>query len=315
MKNNYFSQLTWIVPMLFFDILIPLIKKDIKPDRNKKLNGIFIVFLVITTTGTACISYIIGLLSFLKEGYTSEQLFICISIASFIVLTIIEICVFFIWKRETSKSIIKISMSPNDYKILILNAEKDAKSIWLMPKRMHVMFKSQAFIQYIAEKRFGPGSEYINAYVEEHISRQAELYKSLQRGMIIHELHNKGDLIAYIKKRNHVGIENIEKKYFIEMLNEWKRVLTTYSHNYHVRLTDEVLPLKYELIDNHIMVIHESVGNNSKGRLNSIMIENPSIVSDISSDFSQIWESVLPESRNNESVVKFIDDVLLPLLN
>jgi hypothetical protein len=227
---------------------------------------------------------------------------------------LLEVIIGYLWIRREPKALINISMSPNDYKGLILSAEKGARIICILPKRIHVMFKTPAFIRYTAERRFGVGSEYIQAYEDEHTERKAALYQGLNNGLVIREMHNKKDLISYVNRRTHHDVKNIEKNHFIDMLNEWKRVLTQYPNNYHVRLTDENIPLKYELIDNKKMVMHESVGSNSRDRLNAIMIESPTVVSKISNDFSQVWERVSQETRSNTSIINFIDTVLLPLL-
>lgn len=99
------------------------------------------------------------------------------------------------------------------------------------------------------------------------------------------------------------------------MLNEWKRILLQYPNSYFVRLTDENLPLKYELINRRKMVMHESIGSDSRDRLNAILIENSIIVKKISNDFSQIWERVESANRDNQYTINFIDTVLLPILN
>lgn len=123
------------------------------------------------------------------------------------------------------------------------------------------------------------------------------------------------NLISYISKQAHNGVDNIEKEYFIEMLNEWKRILLQYPNSYFVRLTDENLPLKYELINRRKMVMHESIGSDSRDRLNAILIENSIIVKKISNDFSQIWERIESANRDNQYTINFIDTVLLPILN
>lgn len=317
LKDAYFEHLTWIIPTLLLDLIIPTIAfiPKLRKKDAFKLDGTFIGFIITMVVANGFASYIIGILSYVRLDDSPIRSYKVIWIVAFLLLVVAEVAIYHSWIKRERKASIEISMSPNDYKELILSAEKDAQVIWFMPKRIHVMFKSEAYIHYLAERRFGRGSEYIQAYENEHIERKAGLYRGLNNGMIIRELHNKSDLISYIRKRSHPGVENVEKQYFREMLIEWKRVLTSFPHNYFTRLTDENIPLKYELIDSKAMVIHESVGSDSKDRLNAILIENPVIVRKISNDFSQVWERVPQNERNNQSVVEFIDQVLLPLLD
>jgi len=316
-KDMYLQQLTWIVPMLVVDLFIPIITFIPKLRKKKKFNvdADFIGFVITLIIANCAVSYIIGILSYVKIDDNPTHSYIVTWVISFVALVIIEGIICYCNIKQDSKVLIEISMSPNDYKELILAAEKNAKTIWLMPKRIHVMFKSNSFIQYLAEKRFGCGSEYINAYINEHNTRKAALYTGLNNGLVIHELHNKKDLISYIKKKSHNGVGEIENEYFVEMLTEWKRVLKQFPSNYYVRLTDENIPLKYEIIDNKKMVMHESVGLDSRDRLNAILIDNQLIVSKIGNDFSQVWERVKPNYRNNQDVIDFIDGELLPLLD
>ena len=317
-KSTYLQQLVWIIPMLIVDLIFPIIE-FVSKQRNKekiKFDGRTIVFIITIIIFDCLVSFLIGTVSFLDIKMENNPLisYKSIWVISFILICIIEIIIYYVYTKRKPKVSMKVSMSPNDYKELILDAEKGAKTIWLLPKRIHVMFKSPAFIHYLAEKRFGVGSTYIRAYENEHTVRKASLYEGLNNGLVIFELHNKKELIKYISKKSHNGIENIEISFFIEMLNEWKRVLEQYPNNYFVRLTDENIPLKYELIDNRKMVMHESVGENSKDRLNAILIENPAIIKTISDDFLQIWERVSGDYRDNMKIIEFIDEVLLPKL-
>lgn len=315
-KTQYLESFSWIIPLLISDLLIPIIgflRKFRKKDKLKIDSG-FIFFVLAVVVADCLVAYIVGAFSYVGLNDKAGCSYVMIWIVALSILFFTEIFFGFLWVKREPKAKIEISMSPNDYKELILNAEKGAKTIWLMPKRMHVMFKSDAFIDYLAVKRFGEGSEYIQAYKNEHIARKSALYQGLNNGLVIHELHNKGGLVLYIKKQSHSGVDNIEKGYFVEMLNEWKRILALYPNNYFVRLTDENLPLKYELINKKRMVMHESVGNASRDRFNAIFIEDTVMVDKISNDFSQIWERVDPAQRNNQYTIKFIDTVLLPLL-
>ena len=316
LKSVYLDHFTWVLPCLIIDILIPIFSflPKLKKKDEFKYDVDFWGFVITLVVANGLLSYVFGIFAYVKFEDNLVRSYVIFWIVSFIILVAIEFLIYFLWMKKEAKASIEISMSPNDYKELILNIERDAKTIWLMPKRIHVMFKTQAFIHYLAEKRFGVGSEYIQAYEDEHTDRKAALYRSLNNGLVMHELHNKSDLIAYIKKKALPSVDSSEKRYIIEMLTEWKRILNQFPNSYCVRLTDENIPIKYELIDCKKMVIHESVGSNSRDRLNAIMIESRTIAKRISNDFSQIWERVPANERNNTYVVSYIDTYLLPLL-
>jgi len=319
LRDVYLGNLLWIVPLLLATLLVPIIKfiPSMRKKGKVRFDADFVGFLIFLILANVAISYIVGIFAYVRVALESTPVrsYMHIWIITFISLSALQVIAYFLWRKQEQKALISVSMSPNDYKNLILSAEKGARLICILPKRIHVMFKTPALIRYTAERRFGTGSEYIQAYEDEHTERKAALYQGLNSGLIIREMHNRKALISYVQQRAHHDVENIEKVHFIDMLNEWKRVLAQYSSNYFVRLTDENLPLKYELIDNKKMVMHESVGSNSRDRLNAIMIESTGIVSTIANDFSQVWERVPQNQRSNVAMIEFIDNVLLPLLN
>lgn len=192
-KVVYLEQFVWIIPMLIIDLIVPVIKfiPNLRKKAEFKIDGDFIGFVITMLLANCFVAYIIGVLGYVSFNEEQIHPYGLIWIVSFVVLCSIEFFIYLSWINQEAKARIEISMSPNDYKELILNAEKGAKTIWLMPKRMHVMFKSEAFIHYLAVKRFGTGSEYIQAYEDEHIARKSALYQGLNNGLVIHELHNK----------------------------------------------------------------------------------------------------------------------------
>jgi hypothetical protein len=317
-KEEYLANFMLIIPLLIIDIVVPIVKfiPNIRKQHEFKRDANFWGFLITLAVGNALIAYIIGILAYVKFESSIQRQSWIIWIISVVVISAIEGVFYrYIYKND-NRANIKISMSPDDYKDLILDAEKDAKKIWMMPKRITVMFKSDAMIKEMATARFGDeGSKYFNPYVLEHTQRKASFLTSLTKGGIFYELHNEDDLIAYIKSKSHIGVDGIGNQHLIDMIMEWRRYLSAYPHHYFVRIINEKIPIKYEIIDNKKLIIHESVGADSGGRLNAIMIDSPSVVSKISSDFSNIWERAPKDKRTNESVIKFIDDVLLPMLN
>lgn len=206
------------------------------------------------------------------------------------------------------------SMTPAEYKTLILQAEKDAQSILLLPKRLTVMFKSEEMIRDMAKKRYGDGSPYVQAYVSEHTERKAAFFNKLDNGCRVYEIHNRDELVRYLTKhQNHVGIKQVSDNHVIEMLNLWKKAITQYQDRYFVAFTDEPLPLKYELVDDTKFIIHESAGKNSLTRLNAIFVNSPEFGKRVHEDFFSIWERTDPEYKSSEYIISWIEGMIQQL--
>lgn len=316
-KSTYLNQLYWILPIFIGNIIIPIIAflPNIKKKHELKKDAYFWGFIISIVLFNASLAYFIGIFAYINIQIEStiQHSFWTIWFISLAIISIIEWRIYCFTNKN--KASITVSMSPNHYKNLILNAEKDAKTIRFIPKRITVMFKSDAMIKAIAKIRFGEGSAYYTSYVMEHTERKNSFYTSLlNKRVVVYEIHNENELIEYIKSKSHIGADGIDKQYFIDMINEWKRFMIDFPHNYYVRLTKESVPIKYEIIDDKKLVIHESVGNESRGRLNAIMIDSQKVVSKIQDDFSNLWEHTPRDRRQNEDVIKFIDNVLLPIL-
>lgn len=202
---------------------------------------------------------------------------------------------------------LKICMSPKDYKESIIKAEENAKEILLLPKRLTVMFKSQEMIEDMAQKRFGEGSPHIQEYVNEHMSRKVSFIQALNDGCKVYEIHNITELETYLNERKHVGIEKIDCKYIIGMLEEWKNVMLKYE-NYYVALTKESVPIKYELVNEEKLILHESTGVHSDGRMNALFITSKTALRNVKKDFFAIWERTDNKFKNTDYIVNWINE-------
>lgn len=222
-------------------------------------------------------------------------------------------------KEDTIKNIgfvesdVKLSMSPQDYKDIILEMEKDAKEIQLLSKRLTVMFKSEEMIHEMARKRFGDGSSHIEAYIDEHTRRKYSFFSALDSGCKIHEIHNKVELEKYLKERSHVGIGQMGYAHVLQMVENWKKAMSDYPNQYFVALTEESIPFKYELVNGEWMVIHESVGAQSNQRMNALFINSEEIVNQIRKDFFAIWDRTNREDRDRNSISAWIDKIIREL--
>ncbi|NBJ00314.1 hypothetical protein D3Z62_09140 [Lachnospiraceae bacterium] len=205
---------------------------------------------------------------------------------------------------------IRLSMSPKDYKELILKMENNSKEILLLSKRMTVMFKSELMIQEMAKKRFGEGSPHIEAYIDEHTLRKASFFSALESGCKIYEIHNKAELEKYLKERSHVGIGQVGYEHIIQMVKNWKKTMHDYPKQYFVALTEESIPFKYELVNREWMVIHESVGAQSDQRMNALFINSKEIVKDVRKDFFSIWERTNNVDKDKSNIDTWLDKII-----
>ncbi len=208
------------------------------------------------------------------------------------------------------KADIRLSMSPKDYKDLILKMENGSKEILLLSKRLTVMFKSEEMIKEMAKRRFGEGSPHIEAYIDEHTRRKNSFFSALARGCKIYEIHNKVELEKYLQERLHVGIGQMGYEHIIQMVENWKRTMLEYPEQYFVALTEESIPFKYELVNSEWMVIHESVGAQSDQRMNALFINSKEIVEDVRKDFFAIWERTSVADKDKRKVIACVDKMI-----
>jgi hypothetical protein len=202
--------------------------------------------------------------------------------------------------------------SPAEYKELILSLEGEAKSIDRIPKRLFVVFKSENVIQSIAEQRHGLGSANVRHYIEEHAERSRRFYSALGRGMRCREIYNRSEVIAYVKDRRHGKGVLLTTEQVRDTIVLWRDAVR-HQPNYMVGLTDARIPFKYEIIDGTNFIMHEAIGQLDDHRLNAFCITGKDFCERASSDFETIWNSISPQARNRENVMRWIEKELLPL--
>lgn len=208
---------------------------------------------------------------------------------------------------------VRVATSPADYKQMILGLESGASEIDRIPKRIFVVFKSTETVQRIAEQRYGVGSDHIRHYIEEHRERTQGFYNALGRGMVCREIYNKAELLAYVKGMKHGIAVTLTKTQMEETVVRWRDAIRTQQQGYFVGLADAPLPFKYELIDRRHFLIHEAIGHSDEGRLNAFCVTGEEFSRTPVRDFEMIWNSIPPDERTRDSVVRWIESHLLPV--
>jgi hypothetical protein len=208
--------------------------------------------------------------------------------------------------RNGSMGSVYVSRSPQQYRNLIIEAEHSAKRIDRIPKRLSVLFKSGATIRFIAEQRFGEGSSNIEHYIEEHEERATQFYTNLRRGMRCRELYSMRDLIEYFRSGKHGDSVILAKGHLRDNLARWIDTIKLYP-NYQVAITKERLPIKYEVINGEVVVIHEAIGRNDRGRLNALAVESRHAAREFIEDFDLIWDRIPAKDRRRDAILEWIE--------
>ena len=209
---------------------------------------------------------------------------------------------------------VQLCASSAAYARTIIDIESTAERVDRMVKRVSAIFKDPAAVQAIAERRFGPGSRQATAYIDEHRERHRLFVERLaHHDTTCREIYNRDELLRYVRSPSH-GIDIVlERDYLRRTLTEWLRCLRTYD-NYHVGITTDPTPLKYQVYDEARVVLHEAAGSLDGQRLNAIIIDGRGAAAAFQTDFENVWERIPAHMRSRLEVAAFIESELLPLV-
>lgn len=212
------------------------------------------------------------------------------------------------------RSTVRLCSSSAEFAKVILEVESDADQIDRMVKRVSAVFKDPDAARDIAERRFGPGSRQASAYLHEHSERHRIFIDRLAREKLAcREIYQEDELRRYAEGRQHgIGIV-LDRQVVQRTVEGWLECVQTYDR-YWVGLTDEPIPLKYQVFGGSRVVLHEAAGSMDGQRLNAIVIEGEEGVAGFQADFDQVWERIPAARRSKPAVVDFIENELLPLL-
>ena len=205
-----------------------------------------------------------------------------------------------------------INDSVRRYKDSILEAESGIQMMNNIQWRIAPYFKTDEIIRYIARQRFGDGSPNIEAYLAEHQGRRARFAALLASNAPVREIYSLPRLLQYVRTGTHA-----ENKWPLTpdmvrgLLNAWINALNTHE-NYVVGITALSLPIKYHILNDDRVVIHEPVGEGESFRLNSIILYGHDTAAPFLADFERVWSEIPPEFRNRQSVTSWIEGELIP---
>jgi hypothetical protein len=209
---------------------------------------------------------------------------------------------------------VAVCSSSAEFARVILSVERDATSVDRMTKRVSAIFKDPDAVEAIATQRFGPGSTQSSAYRDEHSERHRLFIERLaQRHLVCREIYQRQELLAYARTRVHgIGIV-LDKHILRRTIETWASCIEKYD-GYHVALTEDPIPLKYQIFNSKTVVLHEAAGSLDGQRLNAIVIEGEAAVSAFQADFDNVWDRIPGPLRSKQSIIEFIEEELLPLL-
>jgi hypothetical protein len=216
-------------------------------------------------------------------------------------------------RAEGKASKVIVSRGPGDYRREIARLESTATEVDRIAKRIFVVFKDDATVRTIAEQRYGVGSAYLSGYVDEHRERRQIFFSALRGGLRCREIYSAEELRNYVRGRSHgvsavLGTENVQA-----LLANWKHAILTLE-NYHVAVSEEPLPFKYEIIDRSAVVLHEAIGVNEAARVNAMFIEGAAAADYFQAEFDMLWDRIPPGMRSPSKLAEWIESELEPML-
>ena len=211
-------------------------------------------------------------------------------------------------------SVVEICMSSAQYAEAIIGIEENATQIDRMVKRVSAVFKDPSEVEAIAAKRFGPGSTQAKSYLWEHKERRRAFLQNLHAGTLTcREIYNIEELTQYLEKRRHGANVTLDRSVLRRTVGDWLDAISS-NPNYYIGLTQDPIPLKYQVFDHRGVVIHEAIGSLDGQRLNALVIRDLAAVKLFQGDFDHVWDRIPSEMRERRTVLRVIHTRLVPLL-
>ena len=205
------------------------------------------------------------------------------------------------------------NVSVGAYRDAVVSAEEDAHDYAFVQRRVAPYFNSDDMLRFIATQRFGAGNREADAYVSAHRRRRDAFFASLASGARYREMFERRALLSYVRTGTHSAeMWPLTPDTMLDLLENWRTALREQS-NYYVGITDEAMPLKYHVIDNERLVLHEPIGKGDAIRFNSLFVYSRDIAEIVASDFELVWGLIDPEWRDRQRIAAWIQDELMPL--
>jgi hypothetical protein len=215
--------------------------------------------------------------------------------------------------QRTLSGHILVNSSVADYRKAVIAAEGGGRDFAFIQRRIAPYLLSDSMLRLIASQRFGDGHPEMNAYISSHQRRRQAFFESLDSGARYREMFSRQTILHYVKSGTHSEeMWPLPSSAIVDVLKNWRDALLHHP-NYYVGISDHSLPIKYHLIDNECLILHEPVGKGDDIRLNSFFIYGKEIGAVVVRDFDVIWGLIDPEWRDRQKIARWIKDELIPL--
>lgn len=199
------------------------------------------------------------------------------------------------------------------YRNAIVSTEEKGKEFAYIQRRIAPYFYPEDVLRLIAKERFGAGNIEMNAYINSNNRRKQAFFNALEAGARYREMFQRELIELYVRTGTHWGeMWPISPNGIVSLLKNWRETLLRHP-NYFVGITEQSLPLKYHLINNECLILHEPVGKGDDFRLNSLFIYSAEVGSQVAKDFDIIWGLIDPKWRDRNHIANWIKEELIPL--
>ncbi|GAB3453520.1 hypothetical protein [Actinophytocola sediminis] len=199
------------------------------------------------------------------------------------------------------------------YRAAIAELEATAGEFSFIQHRISPYFKTSGGIDDVARIRYGEGSPDADDYRYSQTSRKKSFAAHLAAGNRLREIYPRDKITLYVKTGALAPkMWPMKPSEVVASLVNWKHALETFD-SYFVGIADEKVPLKYHIIDQEVVILHEPIGRGDSHRLNSIFIYGAESARPFVEDFELLWSLIPSEWRSTVSVAAWIENELIPL--
>jgi hypothetical protein len=206
-----------------------------------------------------------------------------------------------------------VNSTAASYRQIISDTERDTRTFAFIQRRIAPYMHSDEMLSAVAENRFGAGNPEKEAYVRAHQGRRTAFFRSLENGATYREIYPRDALINFVRTGTHSAeLWPLTPAAVVDLLSSWRKAITMYP-TYYVGICDDAAPIKYHVLDEDCVVLHEPIGKGDDIRMNSILIYSAAVGKQVAADFGLLWSLIDPAWRDRVKLARWIQEELIPL--
>ncbi|HEY3685715.1 MAG TPA: hypothetical protein VGL93_21975 [Streptosporangiaceae bacterium] len=203
--------------------------------------------------------------------------------------------------------------STEKYHQAVTELERRGNDFRYVQNRIAPYFLPAAAVEHVARLRFGDGDAQRGHYIESQRNRRTAFFELIGRGATVREIYPRERILRYAQTGTHTGeLWPLTPQLMEQLLLEWKDAIQRFD-NYHIAIADESIPMKYHVIDENVIVLHEPIGRGDSHRLNSMFAIDAAVGKRFADDFDLVWSLIDPCWRDPDQLGRWIDEELIPL--